>query len=132
MDANVYQNKSILTAVYPNKGELLGVSYVIHGLTGEAGEVSNKFKKVLRNGEVSLSYAKRHELMDEASDALWYISALFFELGYTLNQAMEYNLDKLAKRKAEGTLKDRKQCTPETCDVCFKDIHPTILGGCVK
>ena len=51
MDLNHYQHKARETARYPNVGK--NPVYPTLGLTGEAGEVADKVKKVLRdsNGE---------------------------------------------------------------------------------
>ena len=96
-----------MTAVYPGEGTQAGISYTILGLVGEAGEIANKFKKILRNQENYLD--KSEVLMDELGDVLWYAARLASELGYSLNTVAQFNIDKLAKRKAEGTLKDRPQ-----------------------
>ena len=50
-----YQKQAVSTAIYPGQGEVLGLVYVALGLAGEAGEIANKVKKVLRddNGELS-------------------------------------------------------------------------------
>jgi len=37
-------------------------------------------------------------LKDELGDVLWYISACADELGITLDEIAEYNVEKLAKR----------------------------------
>lgn len=105
-----YQNQATETAVYPDKGQLtLGaVSYAVLGLVGESGELANKLKKALRNGDTFLSLDKRAELMDELGDVLWYVAALATELGYSLEDVALANIQKLAKRKAEGTLKNRE------------------------
>ena len=47
MDLNQYQNKSRATALYPNVGK--NKIYPTLGLVGEAGEVADKVKKVLRD-----------------------------------------------------------------------------------
>lgn len=113
MNANEYQKKALETAVYPNSGEMGGVTYTVLGLTGEAGEVSNKLKKIIRKGYTEIDIGFAEGLMDELGDVLWYAAALAKELGYSLSDVMEFNIDKLAARKAEGTLKDRKDSVPE-------------------
>ena len=44
---DLYQDKSEETAVYPNKGDNL--YYPALGLAGEAGEVCEKIKKIMRD-----------------------------------------------------------------------------------
>jgi NTP pyrophosphatase (non-canonical NTP hydrolase) len=102
---NQYQNESEKTAVYPGKMYPAGITYTIMGMVGEAGEIANKYKKILR--KQGQPYAHREDLMDELGDVLWYVSALAGELGYTLGEVAEHNLEKLAARKQSGTLKDR-------------------------
>ena len=52
MNLDNYQSKAMETAIYPEK---IGLQYTILGLAGEAGEVANLYKKVLRdhNGNIS-------------------------------------------------------------------------------
>ena len=46
MDLNDYQSAALQTAVYPNQGS--NFAYPALGLAGEAGEVADKLKKVIR------------------------------------------------------------------------------------
>lgn len=110
---NDYQEKVGETAVYPGTNTQAGFNYVLLGLVGEAGEIANKFKKILRShGESGETYyTKREVLMDELGDVLWYAAQLATELGYTLEEVAHFNVVKLAKRKAEGTLKNRPEET---------------------
>lgn len=52
-----YQEWTLSTAVYPEAGKYTEreLNYLIHGLTGEAGELANKFKKLLRSKRIILS-----------------------------------------------------------------------------
>jgi NTP pyrophosphatase (non-canonical NTP hydrolase) len=103
---NEYQNRAYNTAVYPGQGTPRGVEYALFGALGELGEIANKYKKILRSEQDV--YAHAPALMDEAGDAVWYIMAFLRELGYTFEQAAQFNLGKLAARQATGTLKDHK------------------------
>lgn len=53
MELNEYQKKAEETAIYPKRQRIL---YPALGLTGEAGEVSDKVKKVLRDCVVVCCY----------------------------------------------------------------------------
>lgn len=80
-----------------------GINYALMGLLGEAGELANKWKKVLR-GDRDLSTAKL-ELRWELGDTLWYVARLAEELGIDLNSVANANLEKLRDRKKRGTIR---------------------------
>ena len=98
---NEYQNKAIATAIY---GEGSSIIYPTLGLTGEAGEVADKVKKVLRDSNGEFTDEKKLEIAKETGDALWYIAALSRDLGYTLEEIAQMNLDKLASRKERNMI----------------------------
>jgi len=96
MTFNEYQDFARSTAIYPTHD---GLSYCALGLTGEAGEVANKVKKKVRDGVLVES-----EVAKEVSDCLWYIANLSYELGYSLEEVVQMNVDKLSSRKERGTI----------------------------
>ena len=96
MDFKTYQEKASKTALYPRSMENL--EYPTLGLAGEAGEVANVVKKIQRDNAGVLTDEFRLRLKDELGDVLWYISACADELGITLEEIAEYNVEKLAKR----------------------------------
>lgn len=110
-----YQTIIEKTAVYPRE---IGLMYCTMGLSGEAGEVSNKVKKIYRDKDGVLSKEDAWNIAKEASDCLWYITALANELGFTMEEIMQYNYDKLIKRRETGTLQgsgdDREEIIPIT------------------
>jgi NTP pyrophosphatase (non-canonical NTP hydrolase) len=99
-----YQERASETAVYPGKGEIVGLMYAALGLAGESGEISNKVKKVLRDSGGILTDEKRDALKAEVGDVLWYLAALATELGSSLEDIARENLSKLQGRKDRGTL----------------------------
>lgn len=105
MELNEYQDKVLSTAVYPNQNSVKGLEYCMFGALGELGEIANKYKKILRKEQNVFTH--KEDLMEEFGDVLWYVSAALKELGYTLEEATQHNINKLAGRKATGTLKDR-------------------------
>lgn len=91
-----YQIEAQSTALYPDR--LNNIGYPTLGLAGEAGEVANIVKKIQRDFGGVITDEIRGKLKDELGDVLWYISACADELGLTLDEIAEYNVQKLAKR----------------------------------
>ena len=101
MDVNVYQEKAVATAIYP---ETHKITYPALGMAGEAGEVANKVKKIIRDGKKSLPDDWQQQLASEIGDVLWYCAALARDLDMSLATIMAANLDKLKTRQEQGTL----------------------------
>jgi len=99
---DLYQDKADETAIYPNKGDNL--YYPALGLAGEAGEVCEKVKKIMRDKGGVLSEADALELSKELGDVLWYLSALACEINVALSTIAEENVEKLHSRKERGML----------------------------
>ena len=102
MDFNYYQLRARETAIYPMIGDNL--NYTLIGLTGENGELLNKFKKVIRDDKGVLSDEKKTEMRDELGDVLWYIAMTACELGSNLDDIATANLLKLSRRRHTGTI----------------------------
>ena len=102
MDLNTYQEKARSTAIYPDLGS--NIIYPTLGLSGEAGEISEKVKKVMRDDGGVLTDPKREVLAFELGDVLWYVSQLAAEIDFTLDEIAQMNLDKLFSRKDRGVL----------------------------
>ena len=71
------------------------------GLVGEAGEVAEKVKKMLRD---KARYSNE-ELLKELGDVLFYTVALANIFGGNLRKVMEMNMAKLDDREQRGVLK---------------------------
>lgn len=102
MEFNEYQKLAIKTAVYPNIGN--NFVYPTLGIAGEAGEVAEKVKKIIRDNQGEMTDEHRELLIKEMGDVLWYLSALAHELGTELNDVAELNLKKLYDRKNRNVL----------------------------
>ena len=98
-DFNAYQRSAATTAIYTDK-----VVYPALGLVGEAGEVANKVKKVLRDKEGVFNEGDRDDIAKELGDVLWYIAALATDMQLSLGYIASQNELKLSKRKANGTI----------------------------
>lgn len=102
-----YQRMAMLTAIYPDIGRNL--VYPTLGLAGEAGELANKVKKLIRDegyhsGQSAPTGARLEQLVAELGDVLWYVAALTSELGIGLEDVARANIGKLTGRQASGTL----------------------------
>ncbi|MDD3940261.1 MAG: nucleoside triphosphate pyrophosphohydrolase family protein [Candidatus Pacebacteria bacterium] len=102
MDFNEYQNKARQTAIYPDKDN--NFIYPTLGLVGEAGEVAEKMKKVIRDDAGIISEEKRTEIVKELGDVMWYIANLAKELNVDLEDVALANLEKLQSRKQRDQL----------------------------
>lgn len=110
MEINEYQKMALETAVYPKEFKTI---YPALGMNGEAGEVADKVKKVLRDSEVVvrdgsgaiiLPDTKREELAKEVGDVLWYVATMAYDLGYTLEEIAVMNYQKLRSRQERHKL----------------------------
>ena len=97
-----YQRESRKTAVYPNRGN--NFIYPALGLGGEAGEVLEKIKKILRDKHGEIDEEAREKLAKELGDVLWYVAQLCTELGLSMEEVAKQNLEKLFSRKERGVL----------------------------
>ena len=102
MTFNEYQEKAILFADYPILGK--GFVYPSLGLAGEAGEVCEKIKKIMRDEDGTIDIFSRKEIAKELGDVLWYINAIASELGITLSKVAQLNLEKLELRLKTNTI----------------------------
>ena len=102
MELNVYQDAARSTARYPDAGS--NPIYPTLGLCGEAGEVADKVKKVMRDRDGVFDPETRDALKLELGDVLWYVAQLSRELGYDLEEVATANLNKLSSRAARGCL----------------------------
>jgi NTP pyrophosphatase (non-canonical NTP hydrolase) len=96
-ELNDYQEKALRTW-NPYGGYETRLSNVALGLSGEAGEVADAVKKVIHHGHD----LEIDPLVKELGDIMYYVSVGAHELGYTLQEIAEININKLAKRYPEG------------------------------
>lgn len=111
MNFNEYQKKALSTDLGAGKSNKYAhdPAYVdkILSFVGEAGEVAEKYKKIIRDKGGVISEEDRQEIIKEIGDVLWYIAVLANYLGVTLDELAQTNLDKLASRKKRGKLEGR-------------------------
>lgn len=110
MTPNDYQDFTRTTALYPGATNRTpeAIVYCALGLAGEAGEVSEKLKKLIRAGggfdALKDIMPYRDELLKEIGDVLWYCARLSDELSFDLESTMRRNMEKLASRKERGVI----------------------------
>jgi NTP pyrophosphatase (non-canonical NTP hydrolase) len=97
-----YQELSQRTATYPGAGD--NIVYPTLGLAGEAGEVAEKVKKLLRDDGGVMSVERREALAGELGDVLWYVAQVATEARLDLEEVAQANLDKLLSRQRRGVL----------------------------
>ena len=101
MKFDEYQEVAKETAIYPSTHRVL---YPALGMAGEAGEVANKVKKLVRDGLEKQPDDWRQQIASEIGDVLWYCAALSHDLNIPLSQIAAQNRDKLLARKEKGTI----------------------------
>ena len=102
MDFKTYQKKARETAQYPRLGS--NNIYPTLGLVGEAGEVAEKVKKVIRDKNGIFDEESKKSIKKELGDVLWYISNLCNEFGFNLDDVALQNLEKLKLRAEKGKI----------------------------
>lgn len=117
MELNTYQEKAMTTCMESSNN----FSYMFLNLVGEVGEFASKVAKALRKEtgmmdgsnfyyykyqDEGMPSAKElsAELKKEAGDILWQLAGLCHVMGWGLEDVAVENLDKLAARKAVGTI----------------------------
>ena len=102
MEFKEYQKLSRETALYPNRDN--NFIYPTLGLAGEAGEVAEKIKKVLRDKNGIIDQTTKEEIEKELGDVLWYVSQIATEIGLSLDEIADKNITKLFSRKKRNVL----------------------------
>lgn len=103
MTFDEYQ-KQALTTAHNTYEPLMEKTIWAMGVAGEAGEVIEKWKKIVAYKDGKVSPEDRDELAKELGDVVWYIAVLAHSLDLSLDDIMARNVAKLKDRKSRGTL----------------------------
>jgi NTP pyrophosphatase (non-canonical NTP hydrolase) len=107
MKANAYQKLAGRTLIdvpdFQITPEQVMLVWNAIGLAGEAGEVADQIKKGIFHQQ-GLDMVK---LKKELGDVLWYVAACCTKLGFTMEEVMQHNVDKLIARFPEGYSPER-------------------------
>lgn len=95
MNWDEYQKKARSMAVYPKAS---GTTYLALGLAGEAGEVANQVKKMIRDDGGEMTRDRLMNIVDELGDVLWYLTMLAEDIGESLEFIAIFNIMKLQER----------------------------------
>lgn len=68
------------------------------GIAGEAGEVADKIKKVLRGDSIDPA-----SIVQEVGDVLYYCAIICSRVDYKLSEAVEMEINKINSRIKRGT-----------------------------
>lgn len=102
MNMNEYQTLALRTAAQKTKHNEL--FHLLLGLVGEAGEISEKMKKIVRDYNSDESKIDAADLQKELGDVLWYVAVLADYFDIKLDDVATQNIEKLASRQSRGTL----------------------------
>lgn len=75
--------------------------YALFNLSGEVGELHSLIAKAIRDGA---KFDFELQVKKELGDILWCLTAVAMDYGYTLEDVAQSNINKLSKRKQEGTI----------------------------
>lgn len=103
LSINEYQERAHETADYLGM-ENGDYRYPVMGLSEEAGEVSGKFAKAVRDANGIIDGERREAIKKELDDVCWFVAEIATILDLKLEDVMQGNLDKLASRKARGVI----------------------------
>jgi len=95
-----YQKQAMVTA----KESARNLPYMALGVAGEAGEIANKAKKVIRDQCGVITPEFKATMIGEIGDVMWYCAGLCEVLGIELSSVAEANIAKLKDRQARGTI----------------------------
>ena len=102
MECNDYQRAALRTARDADAPDEF--MHLVLGLVGEAGEIAEKVKKLVRDKNSDLAQLDRDDMASELGDVLWYTAVLANFLGLSLDDVARKNVDKLADRQRRSVL----------------------------
>lgn len=116
MTPNEYQEKAHTFACYEKPvcyhdfggGQInsatVAYAYPAMGLAEEAGEVAGKFAKAIRDESGVISEERKEAIKKELGDVCWFVAELSTLMGFSLEDVMQHNIDKLTSRKSRNVI----------------------------
>lgn len=107
MTFDEYQKLALTTAYTDPKyvDTLMDQTIWAMGVAGEAGEVVEKWKKIVAYKGGVISDDDRRELGKELADVVWYVAVMANSLGLSFDDLMSQNITKLQDRKKRDVIK---------------------------
>jgi NTP pyrophosphatase (non-canonical NTP hydrolase) len=102
MNMNDYQTAALRTAAPKDKKD--EVFHLILGLVGEAGEIAEKAKKIVRDKDSDFSQLDAGDLTKELGDVLWYVAILADHFDISMEEVASRNIAKLADRQKRNLI----------------------------
>lgn len=104
-----YQKQALKTAYTDpvHKNTLMEQTIWAMGVSGEAGEVIEKWKKLVAYNSGKITPKDKQELKKELGDVIWYLAVFADSLGLTLSEVIELNVKKLVDRQKRSVIKGR-------------------------
>ena len=103
MTLDEYQ-KQALTTANNHPDNLMDKTIWAMGISGEAGEVLEKWKKIVAYKEGVITDEDKQELKKELGDVVWYVAVFAHSLGLTFEEVMQLNVAKLLDRGKRGMI----------------------------
>ena len=107
MEFNEYQEKAKKYDLAKATSDLKAPGFIekVLGLTGEAGETADKFKKILRDKDGVMSDEDKGAVVKELGDVMWYVASIARYLDVPLSEVAKNNLEKLESRMERNRLR---------------------------
>ena len=96
MRANEYQQLAARTINHDFNNQVIE-EHALFGMAGEIGEIHSLYQKVYQGHLFDEEHAKK-----EVGDLLWFIAEYCTAMGWTLEEVMEQNIQKLKARYPKG------------------------------
>ncbi len=104
MNFNDYQKQALKTAIN-NPDQLMDKTIWAMGIAGEAGEVIEKWKKIVAYKDGFINDDDMLDLKKELGDVLWYLTIFAHSLNTSLEDIAHLNIEKLNDRMNRNIIK---------------------------
>lgn len=96
LTGNQYQELAART-INPKLHKVEMSYHALHGMSGEIGEINSIYQKVYQGHEMDEGHLKK-----ELGDLCWFVAEYCTAMGWTLEDVMQLNIDKLRARFPDG------------------------------